>query len=86
MVSSSLVSRRLKTICIFKPLEGDPEYTSVRFLYMLHRLLYNMITLNLVVECAVLDVVLGELSVVRERHKLHAGHKLHIALGKCLQL
>ena len=45
-----------------------------------------MNTLYLVAECAVLDVVLGELGVVGERHQLHAGNKLHVALGKCLQL
>ena len=84
MVSSSLVSRRLNTICIFKPLEGDPEYIVDACYSILYKI--NIGTLNLVAECAVLDVVLGELSVVRERHKLHAGHKLHIALGKCLQL
>ena len=43
-------------------------------------------TKDCVAECAVLDVVLGELRVVRQGYKLHAWHKLYIALGKCLQL
>ena len=81
MVSSSLVRRRLNTITIFNPLDGEPKF------FLPHRqiqIVECLITWIIVVEAPCLDVVLGQLGVSQQLHGV--GHQLHVVLIKLLQL
>ena len=84
MVSSSLVSRRLNTISIFRPFDGVPEQNCKLDSYYYYPPAQPVITWIIEVKAPGADEVLGELGVGQQVHAV--GHQLHIALGKLLQL
>ena len=81
MVSSSLVSRRLNTISIFRPFDGVPEQIDS---YNYYPPAQPVITWIIEVKAPGADEVLSELGVGQQLNAV--GHQLYIALGKLLQL
>ena len=82
MVNSSLVKRRLNTISIFNPFDGEPTYDKI---CNAHAQSLNLhFTWIIVVKTPALDVVLGQLCISEELHGFR--NKVHIVPVKLLQL